>query len=159
MAETRPGLKKHIAVAHPSPADADAGALLRKLPQATCCPLASCRFRSADRAEMESHVARHVAGGAHVAPSPPSKKKVAPLNLQRVRYVYQARVIYRVFPDWNLRITHVLIFFCLKKFEFQILIMMGNKLKEISLEGIVKYYQYSETWLRYESRDWDNFVS
>lgn len=86
MADTRPGLKRHITVVHPAPApDANlAHALMRKLSQSAGCPVTSCRFRAGDRNEMEAHVARHVAEGC-VPPVP--KKKTVPSNLQRVRYV------------------------------------------------------------------------
>lgn len=85
MADTRPGLKRHIAVAHPAPGpDANlAHALMRKLSQSPGCPVASCRFRASDRNEMEAHAARHVGEGC-ARPTP--KKKTVPSNLQRVRY-------------------------------------------------------------------------
>lgn len=85
MADTRPGLKRHITVMHPAPApDANlAHALMRKLSQSAGCPVTSCRFRAGDRDEMEAHVARHVAEGSATATP---KKKSVPSNLQRVRY-------------------------------------------------------------------------
>lgn len=85
VADTRPGLKRHITVVHPTPGpDANlTHALIRKLSPSAGCPVTSCRFRAADRDQMEAHVARHVAEGSV---SSSSKKKSVPSNLQRVRY-------------------------------------------------------------------------
>lgn len=65
MADTRPGLKRHITVAHPAPGPDDnlAHALMRKLSQSSGCPVTS---------------------EGCIRPTP--KKKTVPSNLQRVRY-------------------------------------------------------------------------
>nr|CAD7443708.1 unnamed protein product [Timema bartmani] len=78
VADTRPSLKKHIAVCHPLLAPDTA--LITKTSNA--CPMATCRFRTSERDEMEAHVARHVAEGY----SPTGKKRSGPISLQRVRY-------------------------------------------------------------------------
>ncbi|CAG2055772.1 unnamed protein product [Timema podura] len=78
VADTRPSLKKHIAVCHPLLAPDSA--LITKTSSA--CPMATCRFRTSERDEMEAHVARHVAEGY----SPTGKKRSGPISLQRVRY-------------------------------------------------------------------------
>ncbi|XP_021923426.1 zinc finger protein 235-like isoform X2 [Zootermopsis nevadensis] len=82
VADTRPSLKKHIAICHPAPgADSNlAHALLSKM--SASCPMASCRFHTSERDELEAHVARHVAEGY----SPTGKKRAGPVSLQRVRY-------------------------------------------------------------------------
>lgn len=45
MADTRPGLKKHIAVCHPAPNPDPrlTNALLRKMSATAKCPMATCR--------------------------------------------------------------------------------------------------------------------
>lgn len=85
MADTRPGLKRHITMVHPAPAtDANlAHALMRKLSHSASCPVTACRFRASDRHDMETHVARHVAEGSV---NSTAKKRTVPSNLQRVRY-------------------------------------------------------------------------
>jgi hypothetical protein len=82
VADTRPSLKKHIAICHPAPGPDPnlANALLSKI--SASCPMASCRFHTSERDEMEAHVARHVAEGY----SPTGKKRAGPVSLQRVRY-------------------------------------------------------------------------
>ncbi|KAJ4443639.1 hypothetical protein ANN_05313 [Periplaneta americana] len=82
VADTRPSLKKHIAICHPAPGPDPnlAHALLSKM--SSSCPMASCRFHTSERDEMEAHVARHVAEGY----SPTGKKRAGPVSLQRVRY-------------------------------------------------------------------------
>nr|CAD7195154.1 unnamed protein product [Timema douglasi] len=76
VADTRPSLKKHIAVCHPLLAPDSA--LITKTSSA--CPMATCRFRTSERDEMEAHVARHVAEGY----SPTGKKRSGPISLQRL---------------------------------------------------------------------------
>ncbi|XP_023727059.1 zinc finger and BTB domain-containing protein 47 isoform X2 [Cryptotermes secundus] len=82
VADTRPSLKKHIAICHPAPGPDPslAHALLSKI--SASCPMASCRFHTSERDELEAHVARHVAEGY----SPTGKKRAGPVSLQRVRY-------------------------------------------------------------------------
>lgn len=81
VADTRPSLKKHIAICHPAPGPDPnlAHALLSKM--SASCPMASCRFHTSERDELEAHVARHVAEGY----SPTGKKRAGPMSLQRVR--------------------------------------------------------------------------
>ncbi|KAK6629210.1 hypothetical protein RUM43_003027 [Polyplax serrata] len=84
VAETRPGLKKHITLFHPTP-NSDLrlnNTLLRKVAASSKCPMSSCRFRSSERSEMEAHMTRHVAGGFKLN----GKKKSGQLTPQRVRY-------------------------------------------------------------------------
>lgn len=78
IAETRPGLKKHISVCHPQESNMSSD-IMRKV--SVGCPMSLCRFRSTERNEMETHVARHVAEGY----SPNGKKRNGPISLQRVR--------------------------------------------------------------------------
>lgn len=84
VADTRPGLKKHIAVCHPAPNPDPrlTNAILKKMSATAKCPMATCRFRTSERNEMEAHVARHVAGGYR----PNGKKRSGPVTPQRVRY-------------------------------------------------------------------------